>query len=152
MLRNLFNQVYFQSFVLYLYLDKSRLVHIFQKQIVTLCVSGRRVIYDHFSAMYTLANIFSNILLMFTNLFHLKFYSIYDFNVGCLSFDNQSPMFFSSTLVELHINVYRFNDCLYLLDGRLPQLHTLFVKVFHIISFHSNITKKVNIYNKMISN
>jgi len=63
-----------------------------------------------------------------------------------VSFDHQSPTFFSSTLVELHINVYRFNDCLYLLAGRLPQLHTLFVKVFHIISFHSSMTKKVNYF------
>lgn len=112
---------------------------------MTLCVTGKRVISDHFHAMYTLANIFSNILLMFTNILHLKFYSLYNCNVAPLSFDHQSPTFSSSTLVELHINVYRFNDCLYLLDGRLPQLHTLYVKALQIISFHSNITKKVSI-------
>ncbi|CAF1321536.1 unnamed protein product [Rotaria sordida] len=131
-----------------LFTDKSRLLHIFQKQIVTLCVNGRRVPSDKYSEMYTLANIFSNILLNFTNLLHLKFYSLYDYNGAYLSFDHQSPMFFSSTLVELHINVYYFDDCLYLLDGRLHQLHTLFVKVFHILSFfHSPGIKEEKLLN-----
>ncbi|CAF4097701.1 unnamed protein product, partial [Rotaria sordida] len=131
-----------------LFTEKSRLLHIFQKQIVTLCVSGRRVLSDRYSEMYTLANIFSNILLNFTNLLHLKFYSLCDYNGAYLSFVNQSPMFFSSTLVELHINVYYFDDCLYLLDGRLHQLHTLFVRVFHILSFfHSPGIKENDITN-----
>ncbi|CAF4007548.1 unnamed protein product, partial [Rotaria sordida] len=40
---------------------------------------------------------------------------------GYMTFGIESPIF-SSTLVELHMNVYRFDDCLFLLDGRLNQL------------------------------
>ncbi|CAF4201076.1 unnamed protein product, partial [Rotaria sordida] len=48
----------------------------------------------------------------------------------------------------LHINVYYFDDCLYLLDGRLHQLHTLFVRVFHILSFfHSPGIKEEKLLN-----
>jgi hypothetical protein len=74
--------------ILYLCLDKSCLVHIFQKHTVTLCISDRSVISDKYFAMCTLANIFSNILLTFTNLLHLKFYSLYDFDAAYLLFVN----------------------------------------------------------------
>ncbi|CAF1626231.1 unnamed protein product, partial [Rotaria sordida] len=52
-----------------------------------------------------------------------------------------------SVTVELHINVYLFDDCLYLLDGRLNQLHTLFVHVFHIFSLRSTINNKEELTN-----
>ena len=99
---------------------------------MTLSVNGRRVPSERYPAMCGLAKLFSNILLLFTNVLHLKFYALDDFLCGHVSFVDRSPIFFSSTLVELHVNLYCWNDCLYLLDGRLPRLHTLFVKVFHI--------------------
>lgn len=37
--------------------------------------------------------------------------------------------FLSSNLTELHTNVDTFTDCLFLLDGRFKQLHTLFINV-----------------------
>jgi hypothetical protein len=39
------------------------------------------------------------------------------------------PTFFSSSLTTLHINVEDFDDCLYLLDGRFEQLHTLYIDI-----------------------
>ncbi|CAF1498448.1 unnamed protein product [Adineta steineri] len=60
--------------------------------------------------------------------------------------------FSSSTLVELHINVARFGDCLYLLDGRFNQLRSFYVRIC-IISSHliypSSITdNKVGYFGK----
>jgi hypothetical protein len=44
------------------------------------------------------------------------------------------PSMFSSTLVELHISTYTFEDCLYLLDGQFNQLRILVVDVDFILS------------------
>ncbi|CAF4203359.1 unnamed protein product [Adineta steineri] len=46
--------------------------------------------------------------------------------------DLQSNIFSSSTLTELSIYVYNFNDCLYLLDGRLSQLNSFTVRVYDV--------------------
>jgi hypothetical protein len=131
-------------------LDKSSLIHMFQKQIVTLSVTGNSD-NDRYT-MNHLANLFSYIVTMFTNMLHLKFYQSNSF----ILFNGQ-PSLFSSTLMELHINVYLFDDCLYLLDGRLSQLRMLFVNVNRIFPLRSTfnnkvryISKKNNIYFKRI--
>jgi hypothetical protein len=50
-----------------------------------------------------------------------------------LSFcDLPSTTFHSSILTDLYIHVETFDDCLYLLDGRLKQLTTLSVNVYSI--------------------
>ncbi|CAF0983775.1 unnamed protein product [Rotaria sordida] len=54
-----------------------------------------------------------------------------DRNIEGLSFDRQIPMF-SSTLIELHIKVQRFDDILYLLDGRFNKLCIVYVDVINI--------------------
>ncbi|CAF5055349.1 unnamed protein product, partial [Rotaria sp. Silwood1] len=46
------------------------------------------------------------------------------------------PTFRSSTLLKLNIRVQCFDDCLYLLDGRFNQLHTLCVDLVHINEPH----------------
>jgi hypothetical protein len=51
--------------------------------------------------------------------------------------------FSSSSLKELHINTYDFNECLYLLDGRLNQLEKFYVSVFVIYLQPSAIKDKV---------
>ena len=80
---------------------------------------------------------------MFTNVIDLKFYqSLYD-PESLASFNNQTPKF-SSTLVELHIYVYCFADCLYLLDGCLNQLRTFFVTVRHILPRETFISNTVS--------
>ncbi|CAF3323857.1 unnamed protein product, partial [Rotaria sp. Silwood2] len=68
---------------------------------------------------------------MFTNLQRLKFdsNSIYP---RYLSFDISPPIFISSTLLELHVNVTHFYDLIYLLDGRFNQHMLLHINTFSI--------------------
>lgn len=84
------------------------------------------------------ANMFSYILTLCVNILHLKFYPLTDF----ISFHSQSLSFYSN-VVELHVNVYLFDDCLYLLDGRLKQLRKLCVTVFHIFPLRSTFNSEV---------
>jgi hypothetical protein len=126
----------------YLCLDESSLVRIFQNQIMTLSVTGKNGDNDGFT-MNMRANLFIYILNMFTNLLHLKFYQNLNNPTEFVLFNDQSSMF-CSTLVELHINVYFFDDCLFLLDGRFNQLRILLVNVFHIWRLRSTITNKVS--------
>jgi hypothetical protein len=53
-----------------------------------------------------------------------------------LTFNISSSTVFSSNLLELHINLEHFTDCLYLLDGRFNQLCTLYVNISVIILSH----------------
>ncbi|CAF4963582.1 unnamed protein product, partial [Rotaria sp. Silwood1] len=64
--------------------------------------------------------IFTNIFTVFTNLQYLNFdsSSIYS---QYISLDISPPIFISSTLLEQHVHVVHFNDCLYLLDGRVKS-------------------------------
>ncbi|CAF1432737.1 unnamed protein product [Rotaria sordida] len=55
-----------------------------------------------------------------------------------LSFGISSPNVFSSTLLELHVCLSHFTDCLYLLDGRFNELRILHVNINFISS--SNLT------------
>ncbi|CAF1262603.1 unnamed protein product [Rotaria sordida] len=74
--------------------------------------------------------LFTYIFNTFTNLQILDIgpYSIWH---QYLSFDISPPNVISSTLLELHVNLNNFSDCLYLLDGRFNQLRI----------FHANIEK-----------
>ncbi|CAF3393366.1 unnamed protein product [Rotaria sp. Silwood2] len=55
------------------------------------------------------------------------------------------PIVISSNLLELHVHVVCFTDCLHLLDGRFNQLHT-----FHVdISFISSDTLTINNEEKL---
>lgn len=49
-----------------------------------------------------------------------------------MSFSSQTPTFFSSTLVNLRVKLQTFDDCLYLLDGRLSQLRSFDVNVDYV--------------------
>ncbi|CAF4396617.1 unnamed protein product, partial [Adineta steineri] len=60
--------------------------------------------------------------------------------------DLQSNIFSSSTLRELSIYVYNFNDCLYLLDGRLSQLNSFTVRVYDVDAPSSITHSQVNQY------
>jgi hypothetical protein len=126
----------------FLYLDESSLVRIFQNQIVTLSFTGKKGNHDRFT-MNMHANLFSYILTIFTNLLHLKFYHSFNGVTSFVSFIDQFSVF-SSTLVELHISVYFFDDCLYLLDGRFNLLRKLFVSIYHILPLRSTISDKVS--------
>jgi hypothetical protein len=63
-----------------------------------------------------------------------------------LSFDISPPTVISSTLLELHVCLTKFSDCLYLLDGRFNQLHTFHVNVEFITSSRSIINNKVRYF------
>ena len=77
-------------------------------------------------------HLFTQILTTFINLQYLK---LLPFSVGhqSLRFDMSSSTVFSSNLMELHLNLEHFTDCLYLLNGRFNQLHTLYVNISVII-------------------
>ncbi|UJR34349.1 hypothetical protein I4U23_021753 [Adineta vaga] len=53
------------------------------------------------------------------------------------------PFMSSSTLVELHVKVDFFDDCLSLLDGRFDQLRTFYVDVQYTVP-HPNVHLKHN--------
>ncbi|CAF3386843.1 unnamed protein product [Rotaria sp. Silwood1] len=83
---------------------------------------------------------------MFTNLQYLKFGQSSNLYPQ-LSFDIPSPSVISSTLLELHVTVKDFIDCLYLLDGCFNQLHTLHVNFFFICSSQLTINNTENLPN-----
>ena len=67
-----------------------------------------------------------------TLLFHQSSFG----NVVPLKFIDSLPSTFRcSTLLKLNVRVQDFDDCLYLLDGRFSQLHTLDVKVVVLCHF-----------------
>ncbi|CAF0866218.1 unnamed protein product [Adineta steineri] len=81
------------------------------------------------------------------NMFNLHYFNfrtsfVYDEQVSLNDLLHRQQIF-SQTLNELHINVETFNDCIYLLDGRLNKLHTLYI---HVSNIHSDrlINHKVN--------
>ncbi|CAF1163192.1 unnamed protein product [Rotaria sordida] len=83
------------------------------------------------SAKNEIMTVCSHIFTAFPNLLYLNFHQLSDRNIERLSFDCQIPMF-SSTLIELHIKVQRFDDILYLLDGRFNKLCIFYVDVINI--------------------
>ncbi|CAM2717306.1 unnamed protein product [Rotaria socialis] len=78
-------------------------------------------------------SIINYILNVFTGLIYLKLSESLYKNCARLLFDDEFlPTFRSSTLLKLNIRIQCFDDCLYLLDGRFSQLHTLCVDLVHI--------------------
>ena len=88
--------------------------------------------------------IFRNILKIFPNLVYLKFVQLSARDIAYLSFANEIPMFSSSVLRELHINVSSLTECLYLLDGRLNQLEIFHADIEIIHHIAPNIDMKVS--------
>ncbi len=113
-------------------LEESPLSRIFKNQITTLNITlaKSKIKGSTSNKMNVVCNL---ILTMFNSLRCLKFHPYSDVNICYnerLSFSFREPStFFSSSLMELHINVCNFTDCLYLLDGRFKQLHTFCVNV-----------------------
>ncbi|CAF4038362.1 unnamed protein product [Rotaria sordida] len=112
---------------------------IFKDQITTLIltIDNNNNSDDYEEMLLSATNIFDYIFTVFTNLIHLIFYES--------SFKNRVPLFFdepllstfrSSTLLKLNVRLESFNDCLYLLDGRFNQLHTLYVDLTEIEHFN----------------
>jgi hypothetical protein len=126
------------------YLDHSSLRSIFQEQITNLIlINDDEHVKDH-GSIYT-SKIYAHILNFFKNLKVLNIIETSVMSYPALSLCYlPSNTFSSSILTELHINVETFNDCLYLLDGRLKQLTRLSVTVDHV-------PKSISIINSMVS-
>ncbi|CAF4383728.1 unnamed protein product [Rotaria sp. Silwood2] len=79
------------------------------------------------------AIIFTHIFTMFTNLQYLNFCSS-SLDQQQLSFHTPPLTAISTNLLKLYVYLDVFIDCLYLLDGRFNQRHTLYANVFAIVS------------------
>ena len=101
-------------------------------QILTLSVNGKES-GDKNSVMKMRGDLLQYIFQMFTHIRCLKFYPYVPRTCPFVAFATQ-PSMFSSTLVELHISTYTFEDCLYLLDGQFNQLRILVVDADFILS------------------
>ncbi|CAF4241491.1 unnamed protein product [Rotaria magnacalcarata] len=123
----------------HLFTNGNVLIDLFKNQILSLVIriyNNNRISANHDNAI-----IFTNIVTVFANLQCLNFDSSSIYSQR-LSFDISSPTFISSTLLELHVDVERFNDCLYLLDGRFNQL-----RILHINSAWIRRSSRVTINN-----
>ncbi|CAM4834649.1 unnamed protein product [Rotaria magnacalcarata] len=106
---------------------------IFKNQITTLLITIDKNNEFYEEMILSAKNICNHILTVFTSLISLTLYeSSYKKRIPLLFDDAFLPTFRSSTLLKLKIRVQCFDDCLYLLDGRFNQLHTLCVDLTHI--------------------
>jgi hypothetical protein len=90
------------------------------------------------------ATILMNSLMICEKLRHFQLYTSVPMKYGVVSFGEQSTMFCSSTLLELHLTVRHFDECLLLLDGRFSQL-----RVFFIVTSYSVRLPRTMIDNKV---
>jgi hypothetical protein len=121
--------------------------HIFKQQITKLhlmnkdCELAIRSLKDYTNKVY------AHILTYFENLEYLNVIETPIHAYPALLIDSLLSTTFSSlTLTYLCINVANFNDCLYLLDGRLKQLSTLIVKFYRMDTDSSIIHKLVGMF------
>ncbi|CAF1230165.1 unnamed protein product, partial [Rotaria sordida] len=90
--------------------------------------------------------VFAHIFTMFINLQYLNF-GPSSISYLQLSFGMLLPTVLSSNLLELHVCVLHFSDCLYLLDGRFNQLHTFYVNICSISSHSLTINNEEKLPN-----
>ncbi|CAF4069433.1 unnamed protein product, partial [Rotaria sordida] len=90
---------------------------------------------------------FTHILTVFTSIKYLNFGESLRSDQR-LSFYLSPPSVISSTLLELHVSLEYFSDCLYLLDGRFNQLHTLYVYISKILSSHFSHSERIKIIKR----
>jgi hypothetical protein len=82
----------------------------------------------------TTTTVCTHVFTVFKNLRYLNMNPSDCVHVGKLLFKNKLSMFFSSTLLELHINLNTLDDCFHLFDGRFSQLRVLNVNIGFICS------------------
>lgn len=115
------------------HLADSRFAHIFKQQITDLIlVFNENEAFVAVLKDYTV-DIYAPILTLFENLQHL---SIHGSSIaaypGLSLCDLPAHTFSSSVLTKLCVNVSTFDDCLYLLDGRLTQSTIFIVRIYDI--------------------
>ncbi len=70
---------------------------------------------------------------------------MFDEDIRAFSFNSKILMFSSSILLELHINLCSSADLFFILDGRLNNLRSLYVKIGLFLLPSSDIDMKVNL-------
>ncbi|CAF4659972.1 unnamed protein product [Rotaria socialis] len=128
-----------------IFCTNSSFVSIFQHQISNLVImingtSG----YRHRWRLCT--SMFAQISMKFTNLTHFQFDLITDC-IYTLELAGLPSECYSSSIVHLNLKVKTFNDCLWLLNGHLSQLHTLVVHVEHIHNTSNIINNRKTVSN-----
>jgi hypothetical protein len=124
------NRLQCVSFHCFSRLDESSLRSILQEQITSLILINNDEVAMECASNYT-KKIYAHILAFFKNLKILRIIEPSVVSYPPLSLCHlPSTTFSSPILTHLYINVVTFDDCLYLLDGRLKQLTTLFVTVY----------------------
>ncbi|CAF4259708.1 unnamed protein product, partial [Adineta steineri] len=111
--------------------DENRCENI-KNQITTLFITIHNNYDNYVNMLLSVTKICNNIFTVFTRLITFVLFESY-INSVRLTFDH--PLysnFRSSTLLKLIISVHSFDACLYLLDGRFDQLHTLYVDLAYI--------------------
>ncbi|CAF1114229.1 unnamed protein product [Adineta steineri] len=108
------------------FIDSNLLICAFKNQISSLVIDINKCEGPRSTIKDINIYIFTQILTMFKNLKYLKF-GASSSAYHRLTLDPSLSNVFSSTLLELHVVLYYYKDCLYLLDGRFNQLHTLSV-------------------------
>ncbi|CAM2722700.1 unnamed protein product [Rotaria socialis] len=94
-------------------------------------------------------NVYSHILIFFKNLKELSITGPYPISMypGLSLRYLPSTTFSSPTLTHLYINVKTFDDCLYLLDGRLRKLTTLCVNIYSIDEYSTIVHNMDKLFN-----
>ncbi|CAF1560509.1 unnamed protein product [Rotaria sp. Silwood1] len=126
----------------HLFIENTSLINIFKNQISSLVIHITKSSEKYNTRNDILESIFTHIFCMFTNLQYLNFNPSLNLH-QTISMEISRLSFFSSTLLELHINVGCFLDCLYLLDGHFNQLHTFHVNIYDIV-----LSNRLSMYNK----
>ncbi|CAF2918007.1 unnamed protein product [Rotaria sp. Silwood2] len=131
-----------KDIALRIFTDETPLTHIFQDKISSFVID---VVQDkNISATdNSKANIFACILTLFSKLKYFHYRPTFWYQ----------PLFqipstiSSSTLLELHVKLKNFTDCLYLLDGRFDSLQKLSVDIYEILSPQIIIDNKKQLFN-----
>ncbi|CAF1237574.1 unnamed protein product [Adineta ricciae] len=107
--------------------DESYFVSIFKDRILSLFITMSDYSKRKSSVQDVTEHIFIQTLTMFSNLRCLKFDR--SFLYHRLTLHETLPNVYSSNLLELHVVLDSYLDCLYILDGRFDQLHTCCVSI-----------------------
>jgi hypothetical protein len=114
----------------FVYLGEHSVLHMLNKQISSITVK----IHDPQRPLITngATKIFRYVLAMFPNLNCFRF----ETSIYCepVSWNHLAQAICSSNLLQLHIHLENFDDCIHLLDGRFNQLHTLCITLSTIHS------------------
>ncbi|CAF1196216.1 unnamed protein product [Adineta steineri] len=125
--------------------DQSSLMHINKNQISFLIINITEIINER-SMEHPKTFVFTQIFIQYPNLQYLNFgpsSTLYRH----LSFSNSSPICISSNLLELHVSLSNFTDCLYILDGRFNQLRIFHVNISSIYAADKKVAKEEKLLN-----